>query len=173
MKRNLMLWMAMGLLLACGADKPVREGTLQGPGWDAKAGELRNRNPRTLIVAATHLRVKQSDLRTHPTFARVVQPITRELETSPGLVGYATRATWDLSDEWTVSIWESEEDMMRFAASDVHLDGVEAMQRLGSQAWVGHWPVNSSEVPWSWDKVLQQLDGQGRDGFGDRRYPRP
>ena len=38
MKRNLMLWMAMGLLLACGADKPAREGTLQGPGWDAKAG---------------------------------------------------------------------------------------------------------------------------------------
>ncbi len=173
MKQTMVVLMLAVGFLGCGADKPAREGTLEGPGWDAKARELRDKTPRTLFVAATHLRVKQTDLRTHPTFARVVQPITKALEASPGLVGYATRATWDLSDEWTVSVWESQEDMMRFAASDEHLDGVEAMDRLGATAQVGHWPVDASEIPWSWDKVLTQLDGQGRDGFGDRRYARP
>src|SRR5690242_12310981 len=98
MKNVFVTVLLMGTLAACG-ELPTLDQEFQGPGWDKDKKALKDATPRRLIAAATHLIVKQSDPRTHPTFAKVMRPISKQLETMPGLVGYGTRVYVDLSED--------------------------------------------------------------------------
>lgn len=174
MKVSVVVPLLAGVLTqaACGAALPTLDQPFNGPGWDTNNNTLRDASPRQLVAAATHLRVRQEDPRTHPTFMRVMRPIDQELEHAPGLVGHATRVLADLSEDWTLSVWESEEDMAAFVMSNAHQDAIEQMAELSRPSTVVMWHVESSEMPLDWADAEAQLQAQGRDAFGNRQFVR-
>ena len=97
--------------------------------------------------------------RTIPSFLRRSGAIGRQLEESPGLVGFSLRAKPLSKGFYTLSVWEDEKSLMEFVRRGVHRETMRALgPRMGETRFV-RWTVRGPEVPPAWEEALRRLRG--------------
>ncbi|MEW5851756.1 MAG: antibiotic biosynthesis monooxygenase [Myxococcota bacterium] len=146
--------------------KPVLDNPFDGPGWDREHNRPKDPSRTTFVAAATHLVVKD-DPEAHRHFLEVFSPIREKLESGdlPGFVGYGTRTAGDLHEDWTISLWESEEAMYNFVTSDEHMRAIETMGPWSEDGVVIHWEIRAQDLPLTYEMALEKLRNTGRDVY--------
>jgi quinol monooxygenase YgiN len=95
--------------------------------------------------------------RTLPAFFRFVRAIGKQLEASPGLVGFSLRAKFLSRRFYTFSVWEDEGALMAFVGKTPHLETMRALgPHLGGTKFV-RWSLRGPGVPPSWEEALRRL----------------
>lgn len=130
-------------------------GPLEGPGVDAD-GSLRASDTGNYVVSSTYLRL-------HPTqeandrFMELMGPISMTLANQPGLIALQTGGSMSCGTARTFTVWESEEAMYSFVASDAHANGIANVAQVSrGGSIVTHWDADTLEKA-TWDEALRQL----------------
>ncbi len=159
MQRNWILAAsALALVAACNVVSLTGDGmtAFEGPGYSPSAGlTAEPADGEHFVLAATHLELADGadDL-----FAERADGVQAVLDADPpGLVGYAVRKNFFTRDGYyTMSVWESEEAMYGFVATDAHVAAMSDVDRIGGGR-VTHWNVTASELPPQWDPTIARL----------------
>jgi heme-degrading monooxygenase HmoA len=100
----------------------VIETPLTGPGVDAETGEL---GPGRFVIASTYLAVDPEQIEQAQQLGGAV---LETLPQSKGLVAFSLTQSQSCASLRTLTVWETEEDMLQFVMSPAH---VEAMSKVG------------------------------------------
>ena len=153
------------LAAACGLPTPddttCRRGTIEvdldqrapfaGPG--VVDGAL---PPGQYVIAATYLQGKPTE-QAMSLFQALVDPITRELPTTPGLIGARFGNSSTCLTSRTVSVWKDEASMYRFVASPSHAAAMAKTSELSRGASsTTHWA--DAETGATFEKAAQLLE---------------
>jgi heme-degrading monooxygenase HmoA len=143
---------ALALLLGgCTIATPFREASPAGP---EAGGEV--------IVALTEATLGP-DRAARTAFWDGVRAVEQSLPDQRGLVGYALRRELLGSRAWTMTVWESEEDLARFVRSQAHGAAI----RTGAPALAGQRfasvtrPRAAGPMPWAEALDVLERKGQG------------
>ncbi|MEQ1570067.1 MAG: antibiotic biosynthesis monooxygenase [Myxococcota bacterium] len=131
------------LIAGCAISEP-----LEGPGY--ADGELRPDVEGPLVAAVTHTRAKRG---AKDAFDASIDAIVAQLDTQPGLVGKSLRGELFGRDRWTLTVWESSEDLTTFVTSGAHLEAMGQWEALVDDVYSTSF---TSESP-SWDEALDHL----------------
>jgi len=140
--------MIVAWLLACTPAQP-----LAGPGYDPKEGLLIEAD--TLVAAVTYAEIARGQ---RSAFDDHVDAIVEQTEVSGGFVARSLRGELAGREVWTLTVWEDEESMAAFAASDAHLAAMGAAHEVTEQFDAAYWTLDASEMPVSWDDALLRLE---------------
>lgn len=124
----------------------------------------------TYVVTVTRL-----PLRRHtaiPTMMRSTLRIVRELARSDGLVGYSLKADLVATTFWTVSVWQSEEALARFARSAAHREAMAAIGPHMAGPVIETSTARGADLPPSWPAVTRHLSAAASGGHGHLDAPR-
>ena len=149
------------VLMAMGAGCEIAA-PFAGPGWSDE-GPTIGEGP--YFVAATHLVLPEDDAETQEVFSEAMGNITDVLDAQPGLVGYSLRQKLFGRDNWTVTVCASEADAVAWVSSDVHVDAMVAMADRAEAGETTHWEAEASELPPTWDDVMERLGTSGRSAY--------
>lgn len=143
-----------GLLAGCAVARPFSPGPVVGPGDHPD-------DPVTMVI--THAVVDRARRRPFDDYTR---RLVAALDAGryEGLVGFSVRKELFGDEVWTVTVWSDPRAMQRFAGSELHR---EAMHRAGDalrSVEVRHVEAPRAEIPWSWERVLAQLEPRGAEG---------
>ncbi|HEX7096210.1 MAG TPA: hypothetical protein VF183_10030 [Acidimicrobiales bacterium] len=122
-----------------------------------------------LVVMGSRLRLQSP--RHLVRFLRGTRAINRQLRSSPGLVDSKLRAQFGKLTFWTLSSWESEEALQRFARSGPHAAVVGDLRRRGAMRSgdFAFWTIErGSRLP-RWDEVERRVN----DAVAARQQPTP
>jgi hypothetical protein len=96
-----------------------------------------------------------------PRFLAHSMRIRRQLAGADGLIGYALNARLSHKEFWTVSVWQSRDELERFAAANPHAEIIRTKpERMGQSKFV-FWTCVGHDVPIGWDVVAEHLDLRG------------
>jgi heme-degrading monooxygenase HmoA len=123
---------------------------LAGPGVDPETGALKS---GSYLIATTYLAVKPEKI------ARALElggPVVQSLFTMQGFVAFSSTASVSCATLRTLTIWESEEDMLNFVVSRAHLEAMAEISDLSrgtsnTVSWQG------SEQDTSWERAAALL----------------
>ncbi|HEU4532705.1 MAG TPA: hypothetical protein VFS00_01260 [Polyangiaceae bacterium] len=116
----------------------------QGPGVDPATGALR---PGNYVLSSTYLALRPE---ARPRFGELMGPISADLQTRPGLVAISLALSESCASARTLSVWESEDAMYGFVASDAHGAAVRAVGEVSrGQSVVTHWSGNEAKATWA------------------------
>ncbi|MEZ4360178.1 MAG: hypothetical protein R3B48_08355 [Kofleriaceae bacterium] len=118
-----------------------------------------------MIVVVTYFRIR-SIIRGFELFLHEhrIKKQLREMDCK----GYRMRAI--LKDVYTMTMWETEEQMIRFARSGAHLESMKSTARLGSQ--FRSVTFEASAMP-PWKEAIAKLEKDGKVvNYKDPRRPR-
>jgi hypothetical protein len=90
-------------------------------------------------------------------FLRQTNAIRKQLNASPGLIGYSLRAQLLGKKAWTLSVWQDENALSEFVGRSPHADTMKNVS-LGKQRKFVRWKLMGSQVPPKWDEALKQLE---------------
>jgi hypothetical protein len=99
-------------------------------------------------------------LRAHrsvPGFLLDAMRIRGQLAHAPGLVGYALDAQPARKTFWTVSVWEDEQSLSRFAATDPHRSLTKGLQPQLGPTRFEFFQVCGGDLPLDWEQVRRRL----------------
>ena len=110
---------------------------------------------REYLVLLSYLPLKT--FRAFPRFFKYTAQITKQLDQSPGLIGYSLQAQIFNRTFLTLSVWEDESALMDFVN---HLPHSEVMQKLA--AMMGptrftRWNVHGAEIPPGWPEAKERM----------------
>jgi hypothetical protein len=71
--------------------------------------------------------------------------------------GYALDAQPARKTFWTFSVWEDEQSLSRFAATDPHRLLTKGLQPQMGPSQFEFFPISGGEVPLDWDEVRRRL----------------
>jgi hypothetical protein len=92
-----------------------------------------------------------------PRFLVWTMRIRGQLGRSKGLIGYSLKAELSQKRFWTLSAWDTAEEMMDFVRSDVHAAMVQDMRsRLGRSVF-REWAHPRADLPLSWTAAQERL----------------
>jgi heme-degrading monooxygenase HmoA len=157
----LALTLALG---ACASNDGFFWNPLEGPKYDAETGLTFEPEPeQTFVVAATYLPVSRQG---KGLFRERMGGIQAELDAGPeGLIAYSTGGKLVGREYRTVTIWETEDDMMQFVLGDAHaqaiVDGGD-IRDPDKQARVVRWEITPEELPLEFADVQARTDDDGR-----------
>lgn len=89
-------------------------------------------------------------------FIRLTRDISSQLKASRGLIGFSMQAKTDTNEFWTLSLWETDEDIQRFVAQSPS-PHAEAMRTFSSTLLASdfiRWDVTLMEIPTTWVPIL-------------------
>jgi len=120
------------------------------------------------LLLATRLPLRS--FTTMPRFLGLTASVVRQLERTPGLVGYSLRAQPFARTFWTLSAWIDARALAAFVREAPH-DGVMAKLRphMGLTRFAT-WTAPGSALPMPWDVAIERLDHSAPD---DRARPFP
>jgi heme-degrading monooxygenase HmoA len=91
-----------------------------------------------------------------PSFLIRTTRITRQLERSPGLVGYSLNARPLTGRFWTLSVWDNESALQAFVNAAPHVETIRALiPHMGPTRFV-RWTVLGAHLPVRWDEALRR-----------------
>ncbi len=91
-----------------------------------------------------------------PSFLVQTIRITRQLERSPGLIGYSLNAHPLTARFWTLSVWENESALQAFVNAAPHVETMRTLiPRMGPTRFV-RWTVLGAHLPVRWDEALRR-----------------
>ena len=109
------------------------------------------RADRKVVVAVTRGRI---DRNYRAEFDRQTQRVVDAIAQQPGLLGYSVRRQVCGNTVWTLSVWESKDDLAHFIASPAHRCAIarSGVAVLTMQSW--RKDVTVAQLPKSWDDLL-------------------
>ena len=107
------------------------------------------------LVMASFLPLKS--LATTVRFMRHVMAIRKQLRTAEGLIGYTLWAKPMSKRYWTLSVWESEEALHRFMATQPHAHVMKDLRPHMNPTKFVQWNVPGSAAHPTWDEALAHL----------------
>jgi hypothetical protein len=110
---------------------------------------------RDYLVMASRLPLVTS--RTLPRFLRLTLVVARQLQRTPGLVGYSLLARPIAKTFWTLSAWQDREALATFARTMPHLEVMEGLRPSMGTSRFTEWTVPGSALPVSWADALAHL----------------
>ena len=110
---------------------------------------------RTYLAMASRLPLRRR--RSIPGFLRDAMAIRRQLARARGMVGYALDAELARATFWTFSVWEDEQSLSRFAASDPHHLLTKGLQPQMGPSHFEFFPISGGDLPLDWDEVRRRL----------------
>ncbi|MEN0067442.1 MAG: hypothetical protein AAGA48_35250 [Myxococcota bacterium] len=142
-------------LVACATPEP-EETPLEGPGFDAETGELVAKG-ETFIVGLTHLQVRNLP-GPGGRFGDHANAVGDHLfENEPeGWLGAAFRNVGRLN-WWTMTVWESEEAMLRFVVSEPHAQAVADFWDITVGGEHQAYEATREELPVQWSRGMELL----------------
>ena len=93
-----------------------------------------------------------------PRFLAHSMKIRRQLATADGLIGYALNARLVQKEFWTVSVWQSREELEHFAAADPHATIIRTKPERMAQSKFVFWTCTGRDVPIGWGVVAEHLN---------------
>jgi heme-degrading monooxygenase HmoA len=112
---------------------------------------------RDYLVMASRLPLRS--YRTIPRFLALTVSVARQLEGTPGLVGYSLLAQPVRKTFWTLSAWTDEDALNAFARTMPHLAVMGKLRpQMGPTRFVT-WTAQGSAVPVAWDDAIERLMG--------------
>ena len=139
----------------------------EGPGYSSDGLTSDAEGPFT--VSTTKLILKDGDSEAQGIFDTHTDLMTEALKTAPGLVGLSSSGTIGGATYRTLSVWESEEDMLGWVTSEAHGDAMSAMaDHADPKSAVLSWTMTRAELtaaPPSWDDAKARLDADGREVY--------
>ena len=140
------------MLFACAVSREF-----EGPGWSE--GELTLDYDGPFLVAATHARPAAGQSDAFHDHVDAIQETLDGMDVDSGLVGYSLRGEIGGNDNWTLTVWTSEEAMMGFVVSPVHAAAMANADVLLEKGTFTHWEEpDATALPPEWDRVLDSLD---------------
>jgi heme-degrading monooxygenase HmoA len=123
---------------------------LAGPGVDPQTGAL---EPGSYSIATTYLALKPEKVERA---LELGNPVVQSLFTMKGFVAFSTTASASCATLRTLTIWQSEEDMMNFVVSPAHLEAMPEIADLSrgtsnTVSWEG------SEQDANWERAAELL----------------
>lgn len=118
----------------------------------------------TLIVSTTYLPVDNRE-DAKKLFDDDMKAIQEELDAGPqGLVAVALAQHMIASEYRTLTVWQSEDDMINFIINPAHLQAMNDAAQIErpQEAKVVHWEIKASELPISWDDAFARIESDGR-----------
>lgn len=155
-------------LLACTPEPS--ESPLEGPGFDEATGELL-RGQDEYMVALTYLEVRNlpgpgSRFGSH---ANAIG--THLFETEPaGWMGAGFRNVGRLR-WWTMTVWESEEEMMDFVVAEPHVSAMLDINEVSRGAVNRSLWMAADELPLSWSDAMTLLIEAQDTRHGEPSWP--
>ncbi len=83
--------------------------------------------------------------------------ISRQLENTPGLIGFTFRAKLLRHRFWTLSVWDDETALTAFVGKAPHLDAMKVLGPFMGDAAFFRWSVKGHELPLRWDDALRRM----------------
>jgi heme-degrading monooxygenase HmoA len=131
---------------------------LAGPGVDPETGQL---TPGSYLIASTYLALKPEKIERA---LGLGGPVVDSLFGLHGFVAFSTTSSRSCAVLRTLTVWESEEDLLAFVASPAHTSAMAAISELSrggsnTAAWDG------TEQDATWERGAELL---ARETSGDR-----
>lgn len=112
---------------------------------------LRPEPDRDYIAVVTYLPLKS--LWALPQLLYYLRGIRSQLRSSRGLIGYSVFSHVLAKRFWTLSVWDSEVDLVNFIHNQPHNEAMMVLRRfMGGTAFV-RWVIRGSSVPPSWQEA--------------------
>jgi hypothetical protein len=93
-----------------------------------------------------------------PGFLRLTMQIRRQLAATEGLVGYALGAQLWAKTFWTLSAWTDRDHLERFATTDPHHRGTDAIHPRMLESTFVFWTIRAAELPVDWADAKRRID---------------
>src|SRR5262249_49753142 len=91
-----------------------------------------------------------------PAFLIYTLRIARQLQRSPGLIGYSLRAELLTGHFWTLSVWENESALQAFVRAAPHEETMRALLPYMGPTRFVRWTVPGAHLPVRWDEALRR-----------------
>src|SRR6266540_1326327 len=91
------------------------------------------------------------------TLMRRSRAVSRQLASTPGLIGFTFRAKLLRHRFWTLSAWEDETALTAFVGKAPHLDAMKVLGPFMGDAAFFRWSVKGNELPLRWDDALRRM----------------
>jgi hypothetical protein len=122
--------------------------------WRTKLSPTPQQN---YLVMASRLPLRSH--RTIPRFLGLTASVARQLEATPGLVGYSLLAQPVRKTFWTVSAWTDEGALNAFVRTMPHLAVMGKLRaQMGPTRFIT-WMAPGSALPIAWDDAIKRLMG--------------
>jgi len=92
-----------------------------------------------------------------PHFLRLTLAVARQLERTPGLIGYTLLAQPGRKTFWTLSAWIDRQHLGAFAGAMPHLAVMSRLRPHMGTTQFTTWTVSGSELPVTWPEAIQRL----------------
>ncbi|HUG85868.1 MAG TPA: hypothetical protein VMM13_14995 [Euzebya sp.] len=113
---------------------------------------------REYLVMASRLPLVSH--RSTPWFMRLTLVVARQLQHTPGLVGYSLLAQPFAKTFWTLSAWQDTAALVTFTRAMPHLRVMADLRPHMGPPTFTQWTVRGSALPVSWTDAIAQLDRQ-------------
>lgn len=155
--------MILALVLVVASGCEIQQ-PFAGPGF--KDGKVTSAAAGPFIASTTILLVKDDSVSTD-TFNKHMTILQEKLKTQPGLIGLSLAFTPLSNKDWrTLAVWESEDAMFAWVASDEHAAAMSDMaDKAESGSQVASWEIKKEEVPPTWDDAKAHLEKDGQAAY--------
>jgi len=109
---------------------------------------------REYLALLSYLPLKKH--RMIPRFMQFSFQIQRQLNKSPGVVGYSLRAKPLSRNFWTLSAWEDQRALQDFVRRVPHLDAMRSLIPHMGPTKFNQWKVPGSALPLRWDDAMRR-----------------
>jgi heme-degrading monooxygenase HmoA len=110
---------------------------------------------RAYIVTTTQLPLRHH--RHIPAVMAATMRIARELARSHGLVGYSLHAQLVHKTFWTMSAWQTADDLQRFVRSDVHRAAIASIGPHMTRPRIQTTTARGAHLPPAWAHMRREL----------------
>jgi hypothetical protein len=91
-----------------------------------------------------------------PAFLRYALKIQRQLNKTPGAIGYGMRAKVLSRKFWTLSVWENDRALMKFVGHGPHAEAMKSIAPHMGATRFTRWKVQGSAIPPTWDDAMKR-----------------
>lgn len=125
-----------------------------GPGYES--GQVQTEQPQ-VVVALTQATLGE-DERANDLFWEYVGKVESSLPEQAGFIGYSKRKSLFGEDAWTMTVWETEQDLKMFVYSGVHMEAMQTAAYGLANVKTTNFVVNTKDIPLEWDIALSKLN---------------
>jgi heme-degrading monooxygenase HmoA len=126
-----------------------------GPGYSKRQGVTLDGVGTTVMVGITNAQV---DGATRAVFDRYTRETIESLPSNDGFIGYAVRSRILGNEVWTMTVWRDEAALDAFVRSPAHRAAIRRGLSPVVRAKFLRFEVPNSEVPPTWEDVLERLE---------------
>lgn len=136
-----------------------------GPGF--KDGKVTSKAAGPFMASTTLLQLEDTN-EASDTFNKHMTILQEKLKTQPGLIGLSLAFTPldNKAGYRTLTVWESEDAMFAWVASDEHAAAMQEMADLAAGGAVAAWELKKDDViPPTWDDAKARLAKDGHPAY--------